>query len=85
MIRRHREGDVEGARELDHELEPVVRAAEGRAEPDGDQGRAGPAGFDVGGLRLPLVEATDDEKADPIRPERPGSWQPVASGSLSSA
>jgi 4-hydroxy-tetrahydrodipicolinate synthase len=51
MIRRYRDGDVDGARSLDEELRPAIEKA------------LQLLGHEVGGLRLPLVEADDDETA----------------------
>ena len=79
MIRRHREGDVEGARELDHELEASYELLKVAPNPMAIKAALAMIGFDVGGLRLPLVEATDDEKAQ-IRGllERAGILEPAS-------
>ncbi len=79
MIRRHREGDVEGARELDHELEASYELLKVAPNPMAIKAALALTGFDMGGLRLPLVEASDDEKAQ-IRGllERAGILEPAS-------
>jgi 4-hydroxy-tetrahydrodipicolinate synthase len=64
MVRRHREGDVEGARELDHELEPAYDLLKVVGNPIAIKAALAMTGLDMGGLRLPLVAANDDEKAE---------------------
>jgi len=63
MVRRFRDGDVEGARALDRELEPAYDLLKVVVNPIGIKAALAMAGWDVGGLRLPLVEASEDEKA----------------------
>lgn len=63
LIRRHKEGDRDGARAIDEELKPVMDALEVTTNPIPVKAALGLLGQDVGGLRLPLVEASDDEKA----------------------
>ena len=67
------------ARALDRELAPLDRALARRRQPDRDQGRADLLGHEVGGHRLPLVDATDDERAA-VRDclERLGLLEPAA-------
>jgi 4-hydroxy-tetrahydrodipicolinate synthase len=74
-----RAGDVERAREIDEELEPVYEILKVTVGPIGIKAALNLLGHDVGGLRLPLVEATDAEK-DTIRGclERLGALQPVS-------
>jgi len=62
MIRRFREGDVEGARALDEELAPAYDLLKVVSNPIAIKAALAMSGWDVGGLRLPLVEANDDEK-----------------------
>ena len=62
MIRRFREGDVEGARALDEELAPAYDLLKVVSNPIAIKAALAMSGWDVGGLRLPLVEADDDEK-----------------------
>ncbi len=63
MIRRHKAGDVEAARAIDLELEPAYDLLKTVTNPIAIKAALAMSGFDVGGVRLPLVEATDDEKA----------------------
>ena len=62
MIRRFREGDAEGAKRLDEELEPAYEILKVTTNPIAIKAALNLLGHDVGGLRLPLVEATDEEK-----------------------
>ncbi len=62
MVRRHREGDVDGARELDRELEPAYDLLKVVGNPIAIKAALAMTGLDMGGLRLPLVEANDEEK-----------------------
>jgi 4-hydroxy-tetrahydrodipicolinate synthase len=63
MIRLAREGDLEGARRLDDELRPAIDLIGVVTGPIQMKAALNMLGHDVGGLRLPLVEATDDQKA----------------------
>ena len=63
LIRRHRDGDVEGARELDRELAPAYELLKVAVNPIAIKAALRLTGWDVGGLRLPLVEATEAEEA----------------------
>jgi len=63
MIRLHKAGDVEAARAIDRELEPAYDLLKTVTNPIAIKAALAMSGFDVGGLRLPLVEATDDERA----------------------
>jgi 4-hydroxy-tetrahydrodipicolinate synthase len=63
MIRLYREGDAEGAQAIDEELKPVVDALGVTINPIPVKAALNMLGQDVGGLRLPLVEATDEELA----------------------
>jgi len=63
LVTRFREGDVAGARALDAELRPVIDALAVTTNPIPVKAALALLGHDVGGLRLPLVEATDEEKA----------------------
>ena len=63
LVTRFRDGDVEGARAIDAELRPVIEALAVTTNPIPVKAALAMLGHDVGGLRLPLVEATDDEKA----------------------
>jgi 4-hydroxy-tetrahydrodipicolinate synthase len=57
-----RRGDVERARRIDEELQPVYEILRVTVGPIGIKAALNLLGHDVGGLRLPLVEATDEEK-----------------------
>jgi 4-hydroxy-tetrahydrodipicolinate synthase len=63
MIRAFREGDAERARELDAELAPAYELLKVQTNPIAIKAALNLLGHDVGGLRLPLVEASDDEVA----------------------
>jgi 4-hydroxy-tetrahydrodipicolinate synthase len=64
LIRRYRAGDVDGAREIDDELQSVVAALGVTINPIPVKAALGMLGQDVGGVRLPLVEPSDDELAE---------------------
>jgi 4-hydroxy-tetrahydrodipicolinate synthase len=61
MVRLFREGDSDGARVVDDELKPVVEALNAAVNPIPVKAALNMLGHDVGGLRLPLVEATEEE------------------------
>jgi 4-hydroxy-tetrahydrodipicolinate synthase len=63
MIRRFREGDAEGARRIDEELAPAYELLAVTTGPIQIKAALNLLGHDVGGLRLPLVEANEDERA----------------------
>jgi 4-hydroxy-tetrahydrodipicolinate synthase len=71
-------GDADRAREIEQELAPAYEILGVTVGPIGVKAALNLLGHDVGGLRLPLVEATDEEK-DKIRAclERLGALQPV--------
>jgi 4-hydroxy-tetrahydrodipicolinate synthase len=62
MVRRYRDGDVEGARALDRELAPSIELLRVAPNPIAIKCALNLLGHDVGGLRLPLVEADDAER-----------------------
>lgn len=66
MIRRHRDGDVEGAREVNGELAPAFELLKVTTNPIAIKTALGLLGHRVGGFRLPMVEASDEE-AERIR------------------
>jgi 4-hydroxy-tetrahydrodipicolinate synthase len=78
LVRRFGEGDVESARELDDELRPSIDLLRIAPNPIAIKCALNLLGHDVGGLRLPLVEATDDERNE-VRAclERLGLLAPV--------
>jgi 4-hydroxy-tetrahydrodipicolinate synthase len=61
MIRRFRDGDARGARSIDDELKPLIAALAVTTNPIPVKAALNLLGHDVGGLRLPLVEATEEE------------------------
>jgi 4-hydroxy-tetrahydrodipicolinate synthase len=61
MIRRFRDGDADGATAIDEELKPLVAALAVTTNPIPVKAALNLLGHDVGGLRLPLVEATEEE------------------------
>jgi 4-hydroxy-tetrahydrodipicolinate synthase len=63
LIARFEDGDVDGAREIDEGLRPIVDALAVSTNPIPVKAALNMLGHDVGGHRLPLVEATEDEKA----------------------
>jgi 4-hydroxy-tetrahydrodipicolinate synthase len=79
MIRLFREGDAEGAKRIDEELEPAYELLKVTTGPIQIKAALNLLGHDVGGLRLPLVEADEAETAR-IRSclERLGALQPAA-------
>jgi len=63
MIRLARDGDRDGARRIDEELRPAIELIGVVTGPIQIKAALNMLGHDVGGLRLPLVEATEDEQA----------------------
>ncbi len=63
MIRLAREGDLEGARRIDQELAPAYELIGVVVGPIQIKAAMNMTGWDLGSLRLPLVEASEDEKA----------------------
>ncbi len=63
LIRRFKAGDRDGAYELGGALEPLLEALSVTTNPIPIKAALNLAGHEVGGLRLPLVEATADEQA----------------------
>jgi 4-hydroxy-tetrahydrodipicolinate synthase len=62
LIRRFKEGDHEGAAAIEAELRPLIDALAVTTNPIPVKAGLALLGHDVGGLRLPLVEATDEER-----------------------
>jgi 4-hydroxy-tetrahydrodipicolinate synthase len=62
LIGRFSKGDREGAKTIEAEIRPVIEALAVTTNPIPVKAALNMLGHDVGGLRLPLVEATDDEK-----------------------
>jgi 4-hydroxy-tetrahydrodipicolinate synthase len=63
LIRRFKAGDRDGAHEVGAELEPLLEALSVSTNPIPIKAALNLAGHEVGGLRLPLVEATAEEQA----------------------
>lgn len=61
MVSRFRAGDVAGAQELDEELRPAIELLRVQTNPIAIKRALTLLGHEVGGLRLPLVEADDGE------------------------
>jgi 4-hydroxy-tetrahydrodipicolinate synthase len=62
LVRRFKDGDPEGAAEIEAELRPLVEALAVTTNPIPVKAALALAGHEVGGLRLPLVEATEGER-----------------------
>ena len=79
LVRLFRAGDVEAARALDQELRPSIDLLRVAPNPIAIKCALNLLGHDVGAHRLPLVEATEDER-DAVRGclERLGLLQPAA-------
>jgi 4-hydroxy-tetrahydrodipicolinate synthase len=61
MIRLYADGDVDGARALNEELRPAFDLLKVTTNPIGIKTALNLLGHDLGGFRLPMVEATDEE------------------------
>jgi 4-hydroxy-tetrahydrodipicolinate synthase len=79
QITSFKQGDAEAARRIDQELEPVYEILKVTVGPIGIKAALNLLGHEVGGLRLPLVEATDGEQ-ERIRGylQRLGALEPVS-------
>jgi len=79
QVTRFKQGDTEGARRIEEELAPAYEILKVVVNPIAIKTALNLLGHDVGGLRLPLVEATEDEQ-NQIRSclERLGALQPVS-------
>ena len=62
LVTRFKEGDVEGARAIEAELRPVIEALAVTTNPIPVKAALGMVGLDAGRLRLPLVEASEEQK-----------------------
>jgi 4-hydroxy-tetrahydrodipicolinate synthase len=62
QITRFKQGDAEAGRRIDEELAPAYEILGVTVGPIGIKAALNLLGHDVGGLRLPLVEATDEER-----------------------
>jgi len=63
MIRRYRDGDVEGARALNEEMQPAFDLMRITTNPIPIKAALNLLGHEVGGYRLPLIPPTEDELA----------------------
>jgi 4-hydroxy-tetrahydrodipicolinate synthase len=63
LVARFGEGDVDGARRLEQETAPALEILKVQTNPISIKAALNLLGHDVGGLRLPLVEANEDEIA----------------------
>ncbi len=63
MITRFRSGDRDAARTIDDELRPSIELLRVQTNPIAIKAALNLLGHDVGGVRLPLVEATAEEQA----------------------
>jgi 4-hydroxy-tetrahydrodipicolinate synthase len=63
MVRAYRDGDPETARRLDRDLEPTYDLLKVQTNPIAIKAALNLLGHEVGGLRLPLVEANENEIA----------------------
>jgi 4-hydroxy-tetrahydrodipicolinate synthase len=79
MVEASRAGDVDRARRLDDELRPALDILKVAPNPIAIKAALNLLGHEVGGLRLPLVEATEDER-ERVRAclERLGALAPAA-------
>ena len=79
MISRFRAGDLDGARALDEGLRPSIELLRVQTNPIPIKTALNLLGHEVGGFRLPLVDATAEEE-DAVRGylERLGLLQPAA-------
>jgi 4-hydroxy-tetrahydrodipicolinate synthase len=79
MARLYGAGDIEGARALDAELAPSIDLLRVAVNPIAIKSALNLLGHEVGGHRLPLVEATDEER-EAVRGclERLGLLAPIA-------
>lgn len=79
MVRLARAGEIDAARDVDRELSPLWELDDVAVNPIPIKTALGLLGTDVGGFRLPLVPATDDEVAR-VRDclERSGLLTPAA-------
>ena len=66
MVSRFRAGDLDGARALDEELRPAIDLLRVQTNPIAIKTALNLLGHEVGGFRLPLVDATPEEE-DAVR------------------
>lgn len=61
MVRRYRDGDVDGARQLNDELAPAYDLLKVQTNPIAIKAALNLLGHEVGGYRLPMVDPTEQE------------------------
>jgi 4-hydroxy-tetrahydrodipicolinate synthase len=61
MVRRYKDGDVEGARRLNEEMAPAFELLKVVTNPIAIKSALNLLGHDLGGFRLPMVDATEGE------------------------
>jgi 4-hydroxy-tetrahydrodipicolinate synthase len=61
MVRRYKDGDVEGARQLNDELAPAYDLLKVQTNPIAIKAALNLLGHEVGGYRLPMVEPSEQE------------------------
>jgi 4-hydroxy-tetrahydrodipicolinate synthase len=61
LVRRFRDGDLDGARAMDAELRPAIELLRVVVNPISIKAALNLLGHEVGGVRLPLVEASPEE------------------------
>jgi 4-hydroxy-tetrahydrodipicolinate synthase len=61
MVRRYKDGDVEGARRLNEEMAPAFELLKVVTNPIAIKTALNLLGHELGGFRLPMVDATDEE------------------------
>jgi len=79
MIRRYKDGDVEGARALNEEMQPAFDLLKITTNPIPIKAAVNLLGHEVGGYRLPMVPPTEQE-LEQVRAclERAGMLQPAS-------
>jgi 4-hydroxy-tetrahydrodipicolinate synthase len=63
MVRRYKDGDIEGARQLNEEMAPAFDLLKVQTNPIAIKSALNLLGHEVGGFRLPMVEPTESELA----------------------
>ena len=61
MVRRYKDGDVDGARRLNEEMAPAYDLLKVQTNPIAIKSALNLLGHEVGGFRLPMVDPTEDE------------------------
>jgi 4-hydroxy-tetrahydrodipicolinate synthase len=61
MVRRYKEGDVDGARQLNDEMAPAYDLLKVQTNPIAIKAALNLLGHEIGGYRLPMVEPTEQE------------------------